>query len=71
MHGAAYGSKGIHVLLCEAVQDAFLINCAYFTYFERIQYYSYATYCAYHTYYAYFAYFIYLILKMILVASKD
>ena len=50
---AAYGSKGIHVLLCEAVQGAFLINCAYFTYFET---YSYVTYVAYQTYYAYFAY---------------
>ena len=55
-HSRAYGSKRIHVLLCEAVQGAFLINCAYFTYFET---YAYVTYFAYHTYYAYFAYFIY------------
>ena len=48
--------KGIHVLLCEAVQGAFLINCAYFTCFET---YAYVTYFANHTYYAYFAYFIY------------
>ena len=51
MHGAAYGSKGIHVLLCEAVQGAFLINCAYFTYFET---YAYVTYFANHTYSTYF-----------------
>ena len=36
MYGAAYGSKGIYLLLREAVQGTFLINCAYFTYFDML-----------------------------------